>query len=134
MGLDPGSRRCGVAVSDTRRTMAFPRPALAVDEGLVGSLADLIAEEDVTTVVIGHPLALSGRATSSTEVAGAFADKLRARVASLEIVRWDERLTTHEATRALREAGHRGTAQRGRVDSAAAVILLQNFLDAWRRD
>ncbi len=114
--------------------MAFPRPALPVDDGLVGSLADLITEEEVTTVVVGHPVALSGRATSSTDLAGAFTEQLRARVAALEIVRWDERLTTHEASRALRQAGHRASAQRTRVDSAAAVILLQNFLDARRRD
>ena len=132
MGLDPGSRRCGVAVSDSRRTMAFPRPALPVDEGLVGSLADLIAEEEVSTVVVGRPVALSGRATSSTDLAGAFAQELRARLASLEIVQWDERLTTHEASRALHQAGHRASAQRARVDSAAAVILLQSFLDARR--
>ena len=113
--------------------MAFPRPALSVDERLVGTLADLIADEDVTTVVVGYPVALSGRATSSTDLAGAFAEELRARVASIEVVRWDERLTTHEASRALRQAGHRASAQRTRVDSAAAVILLQSYLDA-RRD
>ncbi len=131
LGLDPGSRRVGVAVSDSSRTLAFPRDALEVDEGLVARVRALAEEEGADEVVVGRPLNLTGEPTASTAAADELAAAM-ARDGSFRVVRHDERLTTVEASRGLAAAGHSARAQRGRVDSAAAVVMLQSYLDGRR--
>ncbi len=119
----------GVAVSNRAQTMAFPRSALVSDEGLLDQLRELIESEEIAGVVVGRPVALSGRATDSTSSADELYRRLREAFAPLPVTQWDERLTTFEAQRALSEAGIRAKSQREHVDSAAAVILLQNYMD-----
>ncbi len=132
LGLDPGSVRCGVAISDAGRTMAFPRPALRAGPGLVAEIARMVDEEHVDLVVIGRPVALSGRQTSSTFAADELAHGLRQALAHATVVPWDERLTTAQASRQLRAAGRRAEEHRERVDSAAATVLLEHYLEAMR--
>lgn len=131
LAIDPGTVRCGVAVSDSARTMAFPREALAAD-GLVERLAALCAEESVDTLVVGRPVALSGRATPSTERAAGLTAALRERLVGVEVVTVDERLTTVEAGRRLADAGRRAREARAAIDSAAAVVVLEAYLEASR--
>jgi putative Holliday junction resolvase len=128
LGIDPGTKRCGLAITDSARTMAFPRPAIARDDQTLTRLRELIDEESITTVVIGRPIALSGNVTASTADADVFFSQVREFV-EVPVVQWDERLTTHEAQKSLSEAGLTAKESRDRVDSAAAVIMLQNYLD-----
>jgi putative Holliday junction resolvase len=134
LGIDPGTRRCGIAITDSAQRMAFPRPSIPSDGSLLIALAALIEDEDVAGVVIGRPVALSGNVTASTR----FADDLFRAVVTefdeLPVVQWDERLTTLEAQKSLTQAGLRAKDQRNRIDSAAAVIMLQNYLDALLSD
>ena len=109
--------------------MAFPRPALARDDELFSHLADLIEEEGVDTVVIGRPVALSGNVTSSTDDADAVYHELVQRFTNISVVQFDERLTTVSAQKSLSEAGLKTKEHRDRIDSAAAVVILQNYLD-----
>ena len=109
--------------------MAFPRPALSRDATLIDRLASLVEEEEVGTVVIGLPVALSGNETQSTIDAQKLFEEVLERISDIAVLQWDERLTTFEAQKSLSEAGLRAKDQRGRVDSAAAVIMLQNYLD-----
>ena len=109
--------------------MAFPRPALARDGELFDHLAGLIEEEGVDTVVIGRPLALSGNVTSSTDDADSVYHDLTQRFTNLLIVQVDERLTTVSAQKSLSEAGLKTKAHGDRIDSAAAVVILQNYVD-----
>ncbi|HET9090149.1 MAG TPA: Holliday junction resolvase RuvX [Acidimicrobiales bacterium] len=132
LGLDPGTRRCGVAISDSARTMAFPREALAVDGTLVETIRRAVDEESVDLVVVGRPLSLAGVATASTDLADELFAKLAQALAPREVIQFDERLTTVEAGRSLSGAGHRQRAQRARIDSAAAVVMLQSFLEGSR--
>ena len=132
LGLDPGSVRCGVAVSDSGRTMAFPRPALRSGPDLVTTIARMVDEESVDLVVIGRPVSLAGRETASTLAANQLAYELRAALAHATVLQWDERLTTAQATRQLRAAGRRAEEHRERVDSAAATVLLEHYLEALR--
>jgi putative Holliday junction resolvase len=134
LGIDPGSRRCGIAVTDSQRTMAFPRPAMPVDDELFTTLKALIDEESVDLVVVGRPVALSGNETASTEAADDFFRALGERISPVKTVQWDERLTTYEAQKSLSGAGMKAKSQRSRVDSAAAVIMLQNYVDALSTD
>ena len=129
LGIDPGTKRCGVAVTNTERTMAFPRPALVRDHTLLTRLAQLVDEEAIATIVLGRPVALSGKETSSTYDADELYQEVLTRFSVVEVVQCDERLTTLEAQKSLSRAGHKARDHRERVDSAAAVIMLQNYLD-----
>jgi len=134
LGIDPGTKRCGVAVSNTSESMAFPRPALATDESLLRQIRALVLEEEIEGIVVGRPVSLAGRKTSSTQVADELFEQLIAEFSPMDIVQVDERLTTVEASRSLSEAGLSLKQQKSHVDSAAAVILLQSFLEGRRVD
>jgi putative pre-16S rRNA nuclease len=128
LAIDPGSRRCGVAISDSARTMAFPRPALAAEDVVLG-VARLVREEGVDLVVVGRPVALAGTATASTKLAEDLAARLREGL-DVDVAQFDERLTTTAAQRSLRDAGVKAREHRERIDSAAAVVMLQHFLES----
>jgi putative Holliday junction resolvase len=132
LGIDPGSKRCGVAVTDRDASMAFPRPALATDDQLIAAVRTLIEEESVALIVIGRPVALSGKETASTHEADALFRTLVDALTPVPVVQWDERLTTLEAQRSLSQAGVKAKDHRQHVDSAAAVIMLQSYLDGQR--
>ncbi len=134
LGIDPGTKRCGVALTDSGHTMAFPRPALANDDQLIDKLRVLIEEEGVTRIVVGRPVALSGNETASTHSADDLYNKLVAAFGDISVIQWDERLTTLEAQRSLAQAGIRAKDHRDHVDSAAAVIMLQNYVDGLSAD
>lgn len=129
LGIDPGSRRCGIAISDSARTLAFPRPALAVDDSLLVTIVRLCEEEGVDLVLVGRPLALAGVETASTAAADLFFRSLSEVLTELSVVQRDERLTTRDASASLSRAGLTTKKQRSHIDSAAAVIMVQNYLD-----
>jgi len=130
MALDPGTKRVGVAISDSGRTLGFPRPALSVDDGIYDAVAAIASEEMVDFIVIGRPTSLSGRETSSTEMADEFILRVQQAIPGVKCSFFDERLTTVSAQKSLREAGVRSKDQRPIIDSATAVVILQSFLDA----
>jgi len=134
LGIDPGSRRCGIAITDSDQTMAFPRTALGVDESLMSKIAQLVDDEAVVLIVVGRPISLAGDDTASTEEADELYRAIRERVHHATVVQWDERLTTVEAKRSLGAAGMNERDQRVHIDSAAAVIMLQHYLDGLSTD
>ncbi len=134
LGIDPGAARSGIAITDSAATMAFPRSALASDGSLIDSIAALVREEHVDTVVVGRPVALSGSETASTRAADDLYGALREVLSEVSVVQWDERLTTVEAQRSLTQAGRRAKEYREQLDSAAAVVMLQSYLDGHARD
>ena len=133
LGLDLGQARIGVAVSDPDRRVAVPIGTIHVGQppGELKAVAALVAQHDATLVVVGHPRTLSGAAGTKAQQAEAFVDGLRA-ILSVPVELHDERLSTVEAERGLREAGVKGQARRRVVDSAAATIIVQSYLDARR--
>ncbi|MBW4029153.1 MAG: Holliday junction resolvase RuvX [Acidobacteria bacterium] len=131
LGIDPGTKRCGVAITDSAETMAFPREAIAYDEHFVTRIATLALDEGVGLVVLGRPLSLAGNVTASTTFADGLFERLCEGV-QVDVVQHDERLTTTAAQRSLSSAGVRTKDHRGRLDSAAAVVLLQHFTEARR--
>jgi len=110
--------------------MAFPREAIAAGDDAVASIAGVIADEGATLVVVGRPISLSGAETASTAMADRLLDELASSVEGVEFVTFDERLTSVDASRRLASAGHDERRQRAVIDSSAATILLQSFLDA----
>lgn len=130
-GIDLGSVRVGLAVADDLGVLAHPRPYLdGKDPGkLLGTLADLAKREAIDVFVVGLPRRLDGREGPEARRARKMAEDLRKRT-GVEVVLWDEWLTTREAARGLREAGLDARRARKRVDSEAAAILLQSWLDS----
>jgi putative holliday junction resolvase len=128
LGIDPGSKRCGIAITDSRHSMAFPRPAIERDDRTLERLREFVDEEAVETIVIGRPVSLAGNETASTVDADAFFAQVREHV-TVPVIQFDERLTTRDAQKSLSGAGLTAKASRQRIDSAAAVIMLQNYID-----
>ena len=132
LGLDLGDARIGVAISDGARRIAVPlgtvRTGAPAD---VRAIVDLVREHGVTLVVVGHPLLLSGRAGERAHHAERFAAALTG-LLDVPVFLQDERLSTVEAERALRETGASARDRRRAVDRAAATVILQAWLDADR--
>jgi putative Holliday junction resolvase len=131
-GIDPGEARIGIAISDEDASIAFPRETVFARGGwseAAKRVREALAEDEISLAVVGLPLRLDGTEGESARRARAFGEVL-AEVLEVEIVYWDERLTTVAAERSLREMGRRGAKQREVVDQSAATILLQGYLDA----
>jgi putative Holliday junction resolvase len=134
LGIDVGAVRVGVAICDPGGVLATPLVTVPRDvEGGADlrAIAALVAEHDAVGVVVGLPRTLKGVEGPAAEAARAFADAL-AGVLEVPVELSDERLTTVVATRQLRERGVKGRKQRAVVDQAAAVAILQGWLDARR--
>ena len=133
LGLDLGDVRIGVAISDADRRLALPLGMVYTGAPSdLRAIASLVREHEITLVVVGHPLLLSGKAGARARHAEAFAEALGGFL-GMPVVLHDERLTTVEADRALREAGASGRDRRRVVDRSAAAILLQAYLDGLPR-
>ncbi|MDA3021733.1 MAG: Holliday junction resolvase RuvX [Actinomycetota bacterium] len=132
LAFDVGTARIGVARSDPAGILATPLAAIAAGPGAIGELGVLIAEYEVVDVVIGLPLNMNGTAGPAAESARAWAN-LVAQAVDVPVRLVDERLTTVQAQRGLHEAGRTVRSSRAVIDSAAAVVLLQSYLDAQRK-
>jgi putative pre-16S rRNA nuclease len=132
LGLDLGDARIGVAISDDARRMAVPLGTVRTGAPSdVRAIADLVREHGVTVVVVGHPLLLSGEAGDRAHHAERFAAAIGESL-DVPVVLQDERLSTVEAGRALRESGASGRDRRRTIDRSAATVILQAWLDTDR--
>jgi putative holliday junction resolvase len=129
IGIDLGSRRIGLAICDTKGTVATPYMTLqrTSDDQDAANIAELSLGEGVKTVVMGMPYSLDGSKGDAAIVAEDFAVALREQGLRVRFI--DERLTTVEATKSLRRGGVKGRKQRLVVDQTAAAVILQTFLD-----
>jgi putative Holliday junction resolvase len=134
VALDLGTRRIGVAYSDSARTLASPWGTIERSGDAArdrAAMVDAVLEVEAATVVVGVPLSLSGERGPAARAALDEVASLRAELEPLGITveTEDERLTTVEAQRNLRAAGRSGKPARAVIDSAAAMVLLQSWLD-----
>ena len=130
VGVDPGEARVGLALSDEGRLLARPLPTIEAtgDRQVAEAVAEFVREHDADTVVVGYPIRMDGtvgpRAVRARELAVAIEDAARARV-----VLRDERLSSAEAERVMRERGEKARGRKGRIDQIAASVILQGYLD-----
>jgi putative Holliday junction resolvase len=131
LALDVGAKRIGLALSDPLGVTAqgietLERTNIRED---IARLEALIRERDVGLILVGNPLHMSGRESRQAEYVRQFADRLKERT-GIPVQFWDERLTTVEAGRVLRESGISSRKRAKAVDRLAAVLLLESYLDS----
>jgi len=134
LALDVGEKTIGVAWSDETETLAFPGETILRQEGKkrdMAALRALIAEKQVREIVVGMPLMLDGEPGAQAAKVEAFVAVLRNSV-RIPIRLQDERLSTSEAERALIAVGQRRDQRKQTVDSVAACLILQTYLDRKR--
>ena len=131
LGLDVGARRIGIAVSDPLGITAQGLPTLHRRNRRHdhSELRKMVREYEVSEIVVGNPLRMSGQTGVQAEKMAAFAEQIEQEL-SLPVHLWDERLSTAEAHRLLDETGIRNARRKQVIDKMAAVLILQSFLDA----
>lgn len=132
LGVDVGEVRVGLAASDPGGVLAHPVATLARDDAAgtdLDRIASEVRERQAVGVVVGLPRSLSGEEGVAARRARRYARTLQRRL-EVPVRLWDERLTTVDAHRSLRDSGVRGRDQRGIVDQAAAALILQGALEA----
>lgn len=132
VALDIGTRRIGVALSDSNGTVATPYEVVqrSGDRGRDHRrIHELVDEAEAGVVVVGLPFSLDGSIGPAARATLDEVDQLRATL-PVEVVTWDERLTTVEAERSLRVMGVKKGNRRRVVDQVAATVILQSWLDA----
>ena len=131
MGLDPGTKRIGVAIADLETRFARPLEVVDAVADSVAKIVELALANGVVTIVVGKPVSLSGAEGRAVEKQKMLLSKLRA-ATDIEVVEYDERLTTVMAESALRAAGTKAGVRKEIRDAVAAQVMLQGFLDSTR--
>jgi len=133
LGIDFGTRRIGLALSDPTGTLASPLPFLenSGPQKVATALQDLVQAQDVQTVVIGLPRNMDGTYGPAAQKVREFIAQIQPHIPA-EIISQDERLTTVQASRNLSQMGLTQKELRKKVDSSSAALILQQFLDRTR--
>lgn len=135
LGIDYGSKRVGIAVSDENKKYSFSREFINNDKKFYENLLKIIKEESVEKIIIGYPLNFNSEKTIQTMAVEKFRcnleSKLKQNKVEAEIVYFDERLTSKIAQNSILNSGlsKRKRQEKGRVDSISAQIILQDFID-----
>ena len=135
LGLDLGTRTLGMSISDTTFTIATPLKTIRFEnedyDSLLPSISKVIEEYKISKIVLGLPKNMNNTMGEKCEIAMNFKDKL-VKAFNIEIVLQDERLTTVEATNYMLEADISRKKRKKKIDSLAANIILQTYLDKER--
>jgi len=128
LGLDPGEKRTGIAISDPLGIIASGLDTFIKGEGkdLIDYIEELAEEYKIKTVVVGMPLSMSGNEIEGSKRSRALASSIRDRI-DAEIVFIDERMSSLESEKIIRQAGR--IRDKGDIDKVSAVIILQSYLD-----
>lgn len=138
VGIDYGMVRIGIAISDETHLIALPKKTLLAEKKSELTAKKILVEIDhymkeynctIDTIVIGFPLMMSGKKGSLADDVSHLISLLNEK-STIPIVTWDERLTSVQAERSLRESGMTRKSRTKHVDAVAAVIILQNYLDS----
>ena len=131
LGLDVGTKRTGVALSDPLGLLATPLLTLSHKNQKkdIENILELARTYEVSTIVVGLPISLDGKLWNQGQIILGFAEMLQ-KACSIQIDTWDERFTSAEAEKLLREAGSEPSKIKSKIDSAAAALILQSYLNA----
>ena len=134
MAVDYGDARTGVAVSDASATLSGEAWVLREknQEAAAGEIAAEALKRDVSLIVVGHPKNMNGTAGPRAEISESLAEMLRAKC-DIEVILWDERMTTISANRILTDTGRFGKKRKDTVDAVAASLILDSYLSYHNR-
>ena len=130
LGIDFGSSRIGIAVSDDLGMLAHPLETIPNDSEFLSRLQQIVLQKGVSRIVVGIPRNMDGSYGPAAEKAKVFLSQLKSEFAGVQLIAWDERLTTVEAQRLLHAAGRDVKKSRPIIDQVAAQVLLQSYLDS----
>ena len=138
LGIDFGMKRIGLALSDETKILASPLPTFQVTGKLEDTVEQLVKQYKkqeidlrykLETIVVGFPLKMNGKMSFISDEVTLFAQLLED-ATSLPVIKWDERLTSILAERALMEGSFSRKKRAKKIDQVSAVIILQNYLDS----
>ncbi|HEX6562879.1 MAG TPA: Holliday junction resolvase RuvX [Chthoniobacterales bacterium] len=130
LGIDFGSSRIGIAISDDLGMLAHPLETVPNNSGFLSRLRQIVLEKGVSRIVVGIPRNMDGSYGPAAEKAKLFLSQLKSEFVGVQLIGWDERLTTVEAQRLLHAAGRDVKKSRPIIDQVAAQVLLQSYLDS----
>ena len=130
LGIDFGSSRIGIAISDDLGMLAHPLETILNNSAFLPRLQKIVSEKGVSGIVVGIPRNMDGSYGPAAEKAKLFLSQLKSEFPDLRLIAWDERLTTVEAQRLLHAAGRDVKKSRSVIDQVAAQVLLQSYLDS----
>lgn len=129
LGIDYGTKQIGLAISDETNTIAMPLKVINAQNNSIAAIKDIIEANNVKKVVVGIPITLSGQKGKKAIETEQFIEKLKNAI-DIEVVEWDERLSTRFSERILNNAKVKGRKNKKRViDKIAATFILQGYLD-----
>ena len=131
-GIDYGNKRIGVAVSDLGKMLASPKGIVEAGKDVAASVKNILAEfggEEIEAYVVGLPLHLSGRDSTQTTIVRKFASLLE-ETSGKTVILWDERLTSAEVERVMKQGEMSRKKRTKHVDTLSATLILQNYLDS----
>ncbi|MBN1579587.1 MAG: Holliday junction resolvase RuvX [Anaerolineae bacterium] len=137
LALDVGEKRTGVAVGEmlARPLVTLKRRSKAQD---FSAIASLVREHHVDTLVVGLPMNMDGSTGFQAQRVTRYAERMKAALADMglnvDLVFWDERLTTEQADETMAELGHTLQDRERRIDAVAAAVILQSYLDSQERN
>ena len=130
LGIDFGSSRIGIAISDELGMLAHPLETIPNDSLFLSKLQKIVLEKGISRIVLGIPRNMDGSYGPAAEKAKLFLSQLKSEFPGVQLISWDERLTTVEAQRLLHAAGRDIKKSRPVIDQVAAQVLLQSYLDS----
>ena len=135
LGLDIGDKRTGVAISNDVSSICTPLSYIPSQDinYFLRALYNLIIEKKINKIIIGLPKLLSGKEGERAKYSRYISKKIKEKNKNLEIVLWDERLTSKQAEKYLLESGVEKNKIKEKIDSASAVIILESYILGQRR-
>lgn len=128
LAIDYGTKRVGLALTDPLKMIAQPFATLENNFELISGIKKIVQEKNVSRIILGFPLRLSGEIGQAAQAVEKFSAELKQQIHNIEIVLVDERLTTAEAQKRMIETDARRSTRKQNIDQTAAALLLQNYL------
>jgi len=128
LGLDIGEKRTGVAISNNVSSICTPLEYINSNNNFLQKLSKIISEKSIDTVIIGLPKLLNGKEGKRAKISRKISKEIQSEYNSIKVILWDERLTTKQAEKYLLETIPNKRKIKEKIDSASAVLILENYL------
>ncbi|MBA47330.1 MAG: Holliday junction resolvase RuvX [Dehalococcoidia bacterium] len=128
LGLDIGIKRTGVAISNEISSLCTPLDYISSKDNFLEKISKIIEDKKVEKIIIGLPKLLSGREGERAKYSRSISNLIKSKHKTIKVIMWDERLTTKQAEKYLKELDSNKRKIKDKIDSASAVLILENYL------